>query len=82
MELPEGPYETVAGFMLSALGHLPGEGESAEIGGRRLTVAQMDGRRIARLRVSQAAAVPAPAVPAPAVAAPAAARKDGDPAAR
>jgi CBS domain containing-hemolysin-like protein len=72
VELPEGPYETVAGFMLSALGHLPSEGESAEAAGRRLTVTQMDGRRIARLRVSPAAAVRAPA----------AAAQDGDQAAR
>jgi putative hemolysin len=71
VELPEGPYETAAGFMLWALGHLPSEGESADIAGRRLTVTQMDGRRIARLRVGQAAAVPAPA----------SARQESDPAA-
>jgi putative hemolysin len=61
VELPEGPYETVAGFLLAALGHLPGNGESAEVAGRKLTVTQMDGRRIARVRVGQAAPVPAPA---------------------
>jgi putative hemolysin len=52
LELPEGPYETVAGYLLSALGHLPVDGESAEVGGRKLTVTQLDGRRISRLRVS------------------------------
>ena len=31
VELPEGPYETVAGYLLAALGHLPGEGESVEV---------------------------------------------------
>jgi len=51
IELPEGPYETVAGYLLAALGHLPGDGESAVVGGRRLTVTQLDGRRIARVRV-------------------------------
>ena len=65
VELPEGPYETVAGFVLAALGHLPSDGESAEIAGRKLTVTQLDGRRIARVRVGQPAPVPAPA-PAPA----------------
>jgi putative hemolysin len=55
IELPEGPYETVAGFLLAALGHLPTEGESADTGGRRLTVTQLDGRRIARVRVGPAA---------------------------
>jgi putative hemolysin len=56
IELPEGPYETVAGYLLAALGHLPGEGESAELAGRRLTVTQLDGRRISRVRVSPAEA--------------------------
>jgi putative hemolysin len=71
--LPEGPYETVAGYLLAALGHLPGDGESAEVSGRRLTVTQLDGRRISRVRVSPAgvtAGAPAPAPP-PAPAAPA-----------
>ncbi|HTS96872.1 MAG TPA: hemolysin family protein [Streptosporangiaceae bacterium] len=54
VELPEGPYETVAGYLLAALGHLPGEGESVEVSGRRLAVTQLDGRRIARVRVGQA----------------------------
>ncbi len=51
IELPEGPYETVAGYLLAALGHLPDGGESAVVAGRRLTVTQLDGRRIARVRV-------------------------------
>jgi putative hemolysin len=55
IELPEGPYETVAGYLLAALGHLPGDGESAEVAGRKLTVTQLDGRRISRVRVSRAA---------------------------
>jgi putative hemolysin len=49
--LPEGPYETVAGYLLADLGHLPAEGESVVVAGRRLTVTQLDGRRIARVRV-------------------------------
>ena len=59
VELPEGPYETVAGYLLAALGHLPGEGESVEVSGRKLAVTQLDGRRIARVRVGQAPGVPA-----------------------
>jgi putative hemolysin len=65
VELPEGPYETVAGFLLAALGHLPGEGESVEVSGRRLAVTQLDGRRIARVRVSQAVPAAADARPEP-----------------
>ncbi len=55
IELPEGPYETVAGYLLAALGHLPEDGESAQVAGRTLTVTQLDGRRISRVRVSAAA---------------------------
>jgi CBS domain containing-hemolysin-like protein len=33
------------------LGHIPKESESVEFEGRRLTVVEMDGRRIARIRV-------------------------------
>ncbi len=65
IDLPEGPYETVAGYLLAALGHLPGEGESAEVLGRRLTVTELDGRRISRVRVSAVRpAAPAGAAPA------------------
>ena len=52
IKLPEGPYETVAGFVVAALGHLPQVDESVEVGGAKLTVIEMDGRRIARLRVT------------------------------
>ena len=53
----------MAGYLLAALGHLPGDGESAEVAGRRLTVTQLDGRRIARVRVSPAEASAAAARP-------------------
>jgi putative hemolysin len=76
IELPEGPYETVAGFLLAALGHLPGEGESVQVSGHRLAVTQLDGRRIARVRVGRAGQ-PGQTAPAPADARPA-----PDPAAR
>jgi putative hemolysin len=66
--LPEGPYETVAGYVLAALGRLPVVGDVVEINGNRLTVTEMDGRRIARVRVSpvpDAPAPPGPSRPAP-----------------
>ncbi len=62
VELPEGPYETVAGYLLAALGHLPESGEHADLAGRRLTVTQLDGRRISRVLVSPKPAEP-PAPP-------------------
>jgi len=52
--LPEGPYETVAGYMLATLGQVPTGHESVEAAGHRLTVLAMDGRRIARVRVDPA----------------------------
>lgn len=52
--LPEGPYETVAGYVIAALGKLPEAGDSVEVSGHRLTVAEMDGRRVSRIRVSAA----------------------------
>jgi putative hemolysin len=48
--------------MLAMLGHLPAERETVEVAGHRLTVTEMDGRRIARVLVSEvpgAAATPA-----------------------
>jgi putative hemolysin len=51
-ELPDGPYETVAGCLMSRLGRLPRPGDSVEADGVRLKVAKMDGRRIARVRVT------------------------------
>ena len=58
IELPEGPYETVAGYVLAARGEVPSAGDSVEVPGYTLTVTEMDGRRIARLRVRP---VPVPA---------------------
>jgi putative hemolysin len=55
IQLPEGPYETVAGFVIATLGRLPGPGEFVEVAGHRLTVTEMDGRRIARVRVTPSA---------------------------
>ena len=56
--VPEGRYETVAGFVLERLGHLPEEGESVEVEGWRLTVVGLEGRRLARLRATPVAAEP------------------------
>jgi putative hemolysin len=65
IELPEGPYETVAGYVLAALGDLPSVGDSVQVAGRTITVTELDGRRIARLRVATTPKPPAmPAMPA------------------
>jgi putative hemolysin len=62
-ELPEGPYETAAGYVLAALGKLPEIGDKVQVAGHTITVTEMDGRRIARLRVSADQGPPAPASP-------------------
>ncbi len=50
--LPEGPYETAAGYVLAVLGDLPKPGDSVQVDGHTITVTELDGRRIARLRVA------------------------------
>jgi len=52
----EAGVETLAGFLLSRLGHIPNAGEHVDFGTRRFTVTQMDGKRIARVRVEMIAA--------------------------
>jgi putative hemolysin len=54
LQLPDGPYETVAGYVLAELGRLPEVGDAVELEGRTLSVVELDGRRIARLMVSGA----------------------------
>lgn len=45
----EGPYRTVAGYVLERLGRIPRVGDSIDVGGHRLTVVAMDELRIAEL---------------------------------
>lgn len=52
VRLPDGPYETLAGFVMAALGHVPRTGEAVEADGHRLEVVELDGRRVARVRVT------------------------------
>jgi len=47
----EGGVETLAGFVLMRLGKIPRAGESIVFEGRRMTVTEMDGRRIKQLRI-------------------------------
>ena len=54
----EAGVETLAGFLLAHLGHIPSIGESIQHAGRRFTVAEMSGRRIARVLVEDIPALP------------------------
>lgn len=56
IELPANAgFETIAGYMLFKLGHIPQTGESVEFEGRRFTVASMDRNRIATVRIEKLA---------------------------
>src|SRR6204780_2244822 len=63
VELPEGHYETAAGYVLAALGDLPSVGDSVQIAGHTITVTELDGRRISRLRVADTPKTPPPQPP-------------------
>src|ERR1035438_6731113 len=47
----EGGVETLAGFFLMRLGHIPQPGETIVYESRRLTVVEMESRRITKVRV-------------------------------
>jgi len=53
IEIPEGDYETVAGYVLSRLGHVPKEGEQVVGEGFRAVVAEMRGVKIERVFVTK-----------------------------
>jgi CBS domain containing-hemolysin-like protein len=52
IDVPEGRYETVAGFVTERLGRLPAEGDRVDVAGVRLTVTAVEGRRLARLHAT------------------------------
>lgn len=53
IEIPEGPYDTIAGYVLSRLGHIPVEGEQLIVDDLRIVVAEMKGPKIEQLTVTR-----------------------------
>ncbi|MEN0065052.1 MAG: hemolysin family protein [Myxococcota bacterium] len=51
IELPDGDYHTLGGFVFHELGRLPRKGDVVEFGDHRFVVAKMEGRRIAEIIV-------------------------------
>jgi putative hemolysin len=49
----EGGVETLAGFMLTRLGKIPRGGEIVEYEGRKLTIVEMKGHRISKIKVER-----------------------------
>ena len=53
IELPEGNFETVAGFVLAALGHIPTQGEQFEYGDLKVEVIRMSGPKIETVKLTK-----------------------------
>lgn len=53
LSVPDGSaYETVGGYVMARLGHVPVAGDEVDVPGAMLRVDRMDGRRVDRLRVT------------------------------
>lgn len=51
LDVPDGDYETVAGYIIERLGRIPGVGDEVHLGDATLRVADMVGRRITEVVV-------------------------------
>jgi len=58
--IPEGDYETVAGYVLDVLGHIPKPGEAVTGDGYRILVERVEGRKIEELLLTRLGTAPAP----------------------
>ena len=52
LELPEGPYSTLGGYLMAQLGRLPRAGDEVRCDGYLLQIVQVEGRRAARVRLT------------------------------
>ena len=59
LDIPKGDYETLAGFLLEKIGSVPEVGTAIVHGSLQLSVTEMRGVRIARVRVAPAPESPA-----------------------
>jgi CBS domain containing-hemolysin-like protein len=53
IDVPEGEYVTIAGFLFDRFGHIPTEGEELAVDGWSLRVVELDKRRIAKVLAKQ-----------------------------
>ena len=53
LDLPEGDYETVAGFVLHLLGHIPKQNEQLRYKGLKLVITEMRGRKIEKILLTK-----------------------------
>lgn len=53
LNIPEGEYETVAGFILFVLGRIPKQGEQLRTSGLRMAIVEMRGLKIEKVLISK-----------------------------
>ncbi len=53
VEIPEGPYETLSGFVMHSLGRLPGVHDVIVVDGARITVLSLEGKRVGSILISR-----------------------------
>lgn len=53
IELPEGPYETVSGFVMHKLGRIAQINDVVKVDGGRFTIISMNGKRVGRLLLAR-----------------------------
>jgi putative hemolysin len=63
LEVPEGEYDTVGGFVMDRLARMPKVGDRVRLAGHDLTVAELDGHRVAKVLVTDSPAEPQPEQP-------------------
>jgi CBS domain containing-hemolysin-like protein len=62
MDFGETEYDTLGGFIFGKLGRRPKLGDSVDVDGRTLTVEELDGLRISRVRITKRTQDPAQAL--------------------
>lgn len=53
IDIPEGPYETVSGFVMHFLGRIPVVNDVVSVNGLKITVLEMEGKRAGQLLISR-----------------------------
>jgi putative hemolysin len=53
LELPEGDYETVAGFILHLMGHIPKQGKQLKYKGLKIVITKMKGHKIEEILLTK-----------------------------
>ena len=53
IEFPEGEYDTVAGFVLEILGHIPAQGEKLKYRNIKIEITRMDGLRVVDIKLTK-----------------------------